>query len=136
MKCMRFIATGLLIFFISSCNYVTYTPRSKSNIRREKPSIFLCERIVDFRVEQGYWPVSKEDFITKGKKYYDAFQGFRYNYTHFKIIDSNTMRFYFTDHIADLENHNQTQKTDLNKYGGYVKFFKVNDKFAYKIKMQ
>ena len=152
---MFFLITGMLILFIGACQYVNYTPRSKSNIRRQKPSILICERIVDFRMEQMRWPVSKEDIITKGKKYYDVFQGFPYNTLWFKEKDSNTMIFYFSDHIIDREinntpytigetrynDHVQQQysnmpRYDLSAYHGYIKFFKVKDKFAWKIKMQ
>jgi hypothetical protein len=146
-----------MILPISACQYFTYTPRSKSNIRQQKPSIFICERIVDFRMEYQCWPSSKEDLFARGKKYVDAFQGFPYNSTSFKIKDSNTMIFYFSDHKIDRENYNRpqyidlrtyndgrddynkynnNQRTDLNAYRGYIKFFKVKDKFAWKIKMQ
>jgi hypothetical protein len=119
----------------SACQYVTYTPRAKSQKRREKPSLFICERIVEFRVSQGRWPVSREDFITKGQQFYDVLKGFRYTYLEFKTKDSNTMTAYFSGHVQDMANAEQTQKIDLGDYGGKIRFFKVKDKFAYKIKM-
>lgn len=129
-----FIACVLLLQ-LTACNYVTYTPRSKKNVRRERPSILLMDRIVDFRIEQHYWPYSKEDFMSKGKKYYEVFQGFPYNYTHFKTIDSNTMVFTFSDHIKDRDNYNETQKVDLNSYSGSVRFYREKDKFIWKLKL-
>src|SRR5688500_13330617 len=101
MKHIYFVAIALLTMQVSACNYFTYTPRHRNQKRPEKPSIFIYEKSVEFRLEQGRWPATKEDMITKGKKYYDVFKGFRYNYTNFKIKDSNTMTFYFSEHIAD-----------------------------------
>jgi hypothetical protein len=135
MKLLYFVAIVTLAMQVSACQYFTYTPRHRSQKQREKPSIFICERIVDFRREEGRWPASKEELMAKGKKYYDAFKGFRYYYTQFKTKDSNTMVFYFGEHMADEAWAAQTNKTDLNAYRGKVRFFKVKDKFAYKIKM-
>jgi hypothetical protein len=135
MKHLYVVAILSLFLLVSACNYITYTPRNKNQVRREKPSLLIYERIVDFRLDQGRWPATKEDLITKGKKYYEAFDGFKYNYTHFKIKDSNTMTFYFSDHVADRANYDQTQLIDVNAYGGQVRFFKVKDKYAWKIKM-
>jgi hypothetical protein len=123
------------LFLVSACNYVTYTPRAKSQKRHEKPSIFICERIVEFRQSQGRWPVSREDFITKGQQYYDVLKGFKYTYFDFHIKDSNTLTAHFYGHVQDIANAEQTQKTDLGDYSGKIRFFKVKDKFAYKIKM-
>jgi hypothetical protein len=132
---MRLFLAGLLILVFAACNYVTYTPRTKKQVRREKPSIMILSRIVDFRIEHNSWPLSKEDFISKGKKYNEAFEGFPYYYTEFKIIDSNRMTFYFSRHIKDLQQHEQTQKVDLNAYGGRVRFYKENGRFVWKLKM-
>ena len=127
------IATIVLIF--TSCNYITYIPRSKASVRRAAPSMLLLEKIADFRVEQHSWPVSTEDFISKGTKYYNAYKDFNYTETWFKIIDSNTMVFYFTGHIVDIEDYNASQKINLNSYNGRAKFFKQNDKFIWKLTM-
>lgn len=119
----------------TACRFFTYTPRSKKNIHREQPSIVLLNRIVDYRLEQQTWPFSREDFMSKGKKYQEAFQGFRYSETRFKIQDSNTMTFFFSGHIQDLENYRQSGKVDLNSYGGEVKFYFENDRYLWKLKM-
>ena len=103
---------------------------------RETPSVLLFERIIDFRIEQMGWPISKIDFMNKGIKYYEVFQDFPYQTTTFKIIDSNTMVFSFSEHIKDIKNYNKTQKIDLNSYGGTVRFFKENEKFIWKLKMK
>ncbi len=66
-RCLSFFTISLCALVFAACNYVTYTPRSKKNIQREKPSVVICNHIVDFRVEQNAWPVSKSDFISKGK---------------------------------------------------------------------
>ena len=129
-----FIVSALLVV-LGSCNYFTYTPRSKAAVRRAAPSILLLEKIADFRVEQHSWPVSREDFISKGIKYYDAYKSFNYTQTEFKVIDSNTMIFYFTGHIVDVEDYKTSQKTNLNSYNGRAKFFRQNDKFVWKLTM-
>jgi hypothetical protein len=129
------LSASLIIILLVSCNYVTYTPRSKKNIQREKPSVVLLNAIIDYRVEQYDWPVSREEFINKGKKFRDAFEGFPYSYTRFKMIDSNTMVFYFSGHIKDERNYQETQKADLNSYSGSVRFYKDKDRFAWKLKM-
>lgn len=123
------------IFLFSACQYTTYTPRAKSQKRREKPSIFICERIVEFRQKEGRWPSNRADFISKGQQYYDVLKGFKYNAFNFSIKDSNTMTAFFSDHIQDLANAEQTGKVDLGDYSGRIRFFRVKEKFAYKIKM-
>lgn len=96
-------AACTFISVLVSCNHVTYIPRSKTSIRREEPSILLLESIVDFRVAQNSWPVSGTDFTSKGIKYYKAFENFPYTDVQFKTIDSNTMVFYFSGHIKDVD---------------------------------
>lgn len=130
-----YVAAITSFLLASACNYVTYTPRAKSQKRREKPSIFICERIVDFRVKEGRWPGSKADFISKGQQYFDVLKGFKYNSFEFSIKDSNTMTAYFSDHVQDMANYEQTQKIDFGDYSGRIRFFRVKDKFAYKIRM-
>ena len=138
---MRRILPALLILcscmlLLSSCDHFTYTPRNRTNIHEERPSVFVYASIVDFREEFGCWPSSKEDIISKGKKYSDAFIGFRYNYTMFKIIDSNNMIFYFSDHIKDAQKYHDTQQIELNSYHGSAKFYKHDGKFIWKLKMK
>lgn len=128
-------AATCMLALLASCNYITYTPRSKKNIQREKPSVVLLNAIIDYRLVHLDWPVSREVFIGTGKKYRDAFEGFPYSYTRFKIIDSNTMYFYFSGHIKDERNFNETQKVDLNSYSGRVQFYKKQDRFVWKLKM-
>lgn len=132
---IRIVFAFLFILNFAACNYVTYTPRSKKNILREKPSILIFDRMVDFRIEQMGWPGSKMDFISKGIKYYEVFKHFPYQQTTFKIIDSNRMIFSFSEHIKDVQNYENTKKIDLNSYGGSVRFFKENGKFIWKLKM-
>lgn len=132
---IRVITFSTFVLILTSCNYFTYIPRSKASVRRAAPSILLLEKIVDFRVEQHSWPVSREDFISKGVNYYNAFKDFNYTETSFKIIDSNTMIFYFTGHIVDVEDYNTSQKINLNSYNGRAKFFRQNDRFIWKLKM-
>jgi cbb3-type cytochrome oxidase subunit 3 len=134
-RTVRLITIPVIVLFLISCNYFTYTPKSRKNIKEEQPSIVLLSAIADFRIEQDRWPVSKEDFISKGKKYLDAFSGFRYNNTNFKIIDSNKMVFFFSDHVKDAEKYKETEQYDLNSYRGTVKYYKENGKFVWKLKM-
>ncbi|MBL7745166.1 MAG: hypothetical protein JNN00_16950 [Chitinophagaceae bacterium] len=134
-----YLQLPVLIFLIAlsySCNYVTYSPRSKRQQQREKPSVVLLDRIVEFREEFNSWPFSKEEFTGKGQKYKEAFDGFPYTRTDFKVKDNNTMTFSFYDHIKDMQNYRQSGKVDLNGYWGEVRFFKEKDKFIWKIKMR
>lgn len=126
----------ILISSLLACNTVTYTPRSRKNIQREKPSVVLLDRIIEYRIEQNAWPFSREEFIAGATKYKDAFAGFPYLQTKFKVIDQETMIFTFWEHIRDVENYKQTNKIDLNSYAGEVRFFKENDKFIWKLKMR
>jgi hypothetical protein len=125
----------LLSFGILACNEFMYTPRSRKTKLRETPSMRLCERIVEFRMEYGRWPASREDIANKGKQYYEGFQQFRYTYTHFKTVDSNNMIFSFSGHPQDAFNYEDTRKIELNSFGGTISFFKVNGKMVWKIKM-
>jgi hypothetical protein len=128
--------TGWLLLILISCNYVTYNPKSKKKQLQATPSVLIFERMVDFRIEQGGWPSSMEDFRSKGIRYYEVVNDFPYQSTQFKIKDSNNMTFYFADHISDIKEYNKTQKTDLNAYNGSVRFWKEGEKFLWKIKMK
>ena len=125
----------LFLFAVASCNTITFTPRSKKNIQKEKPSPVLLEKIIDFRKEFNSWPFSREEMIAKGGAYRSAFDGFSYLQIRFKVIDNNTMTFYFSEHRKDVQNFKETQKIDLNSYGGEVKFYKEKENFIWKIKM-
>jgi len=133
-KITPLVAMGLLLFS-ASCNYVTYSPRSKKQVQQEKPSVVLLNRIIEFREEFNSWPLSKVDYMYKAEKYRESFAGFPYAQTEFKLIDNNTMIFYFHEHIKDTRNYQQTGKIDLNSYGGEVKFYKEKDTFIWKLKM-
>lgn len=135
MKYVKFIFGFLVILNVASCNYFSFTPRSKKNKSKEKPSILIFDRIVDFRNEQLSWPVSKADFISKGIKYYEVFNDFPYQQTSFKVIDSNNMIFYFSQHIKDVKQYKKTGKTELNDYSGRATFYKYNGKFIWNLKM-
>jgi hypothetical protein len=136
------------IVFFSACNHFnhtaankrnnplfTYTPRSKKNIQREKPSVILLNRIIEYREEFNGWPYSKEGFISKGKKYFDAFNGFPYLGMQFKVISDDKMIFYFFDHVKDNKNMNESGMIELHSYHGKVYFYKSNNKFIWKLKM-
>lgn len=125
----------VFVAFSSGCNYVTYTPHRKKIIQREKPSVVLLNRMIEFREEYNSWPFLKEEFTGKGLKYKEAFDGFPYLQTTFKIIDNNTMNFSFYAHLRDVQHYQQTEKIDLNSYNGEVKFYKEKDKFIWKLKM-
>jgi hypothetical protein len=126
----------LTAVLFSRCNYVTYTPHSKKKIQHEKPSVVLLNRIIEYREEFNGWPFSKEEFISKGSKYKEVFEGFPYMQTTFKVIDNNTMTFSFYEHVKDIQNYKETNKVDLNSYGGEAKFYKEKEKFIWKIKMK
>jgi hypothetical protein len=124
------------MLLLAACNNFRFTPRSRTNKLEHRPSIFIYSGIVDFREEFGCWPSSKEDMLSKGKKYADAFNGFKYNYTQFRIIDSNTMVFYFYGHIKDELTRQETGESELNSYHGRVRFYKHDGKFIWKLKMK
>jgi len=136
MAFFKIISGCLAIIAFASCNYFTYTPRTKRQVQREKPSVVLLQRMVEFREEFNSWPFTMEEFIGKGQKYKEAIQGFPYRQTKFDVIDNNTMIFSFFDHKKDAENYKQTTLVDLNSYNGYVKFYKEKDKFIWKLKMR
>ncbi len=46
------------------------------------------------------------------------------------------MVFYFSGHVKVVQQYNQTQKTDLNGYGGTVRFYREKGRFLWKIKMK
>jgi hypothetical protein len=136
MKAYSSILIYAAILALQSCNYITVTSyNTKKKIILEKPSAFLCERIVDFRIAEGGWPISKLDFLNKGIKYYEAIKDFPYQTIEFKIKDSTEMTFYFNNHIKDIENYNKTKKVNLKSFNGKIKFWKKGDKFLWKIKM-
>ena len=45
----------------------------------------------------------------------EAFAGFPYLTTKFKVIDNNTMTFSFTEHQKDVQKYKETQLVDLEK---------------------
>ena len=125
----------VLVFALSGCTHVTYSPRSKKKVQQAKPSIVLLNRIVEFREENNAWPYSKEEFVNKARKYKEAFEGFPYRTIIFKVTDNNTMTFTFSEHYTDVQKYNETQKIDLNSFGGRVRFYKEGEKFMWKLKM-
>jgi cbb3-type cytochrome oxidase subunit 3 len=134
MRALPSIAVIITIAF-ASCNYFTYTPHSKKQIQQEKPSVFLLNAILDYRAERGVWPESKQAFTGMNKKYADAFNDFRYTYTYFKVMDTDRMIFFFSNHVDDVARYDQTDKVDLNSFGGSVKFYSKGGKFLWKLKM-
>lgn len=136
MKKSLYLLTALLgMMLLSSCQYITYTPRSRMQQQLAKPSYVLLDRIVEFRQSFNEWPLSKEYFMAKGPRYKEAFNGFQYLNTRFKIVDNDNLVFYFDQHIRDKAAEQESGKTDLNALGGEVKFYKQDGKFLWKIKM-
>lgn len=133
---LRTMPVVLLAILLSACNYITFTPHSTKKKQKEKPSVILLNSIIEFRQEQNSWPFSKEEFMNKGKKYRDAFVGFPYLRTEFKVVDDNTMVFSFYDYMKDAQQFKETGKVDINGYQGQVKFYKEKDKFVWKLKMK
>lgn len=133
--CLRSILVLIFLSGLFSCNSLTYTPRSKKNTRKEKPSVVLLNRLVQFREQYNAWPFTKEEFMLKSQAFKDAFAGFPYKTTVFRVIDNNTMTFYFSEHTRDLQQYEQTGKTELNAYAGEVRFYLEKDKFIWKLKM-
>jgi hypothetical protein len=129
------IAILMVIIFSTSCNQFTYTPRSKKQQQVAKPSVVLLDNIIHFRENFNEWPSSKEYFMSKGTRYLQSFNGWKYLTTGFTIADNDNMVFYFSNHIKDEEAYKTTNKIDLNSLGGEVKFYKENGKFMWKIKM-
>jgi hypothetical protein len=140
MKVKKFILVFAYLFItafiLPSCNNFTVTPHSKKQQLMERPSAFLCDRIVDFRITEGGWPISKIDFSNKGIKYYEAIKDFPYQTTEFKIKDSTEMTFYFRDNIKDIERYKKNKKIDLNSYNGNIHFWKEDGRFLWKINMK
>jgi hypothetical protein len=131
----RFFSWLLLLSLLASCQSLTYTPRSKKNIQKEKPSIVLLDNIIAYRQTYNTWPFSKEEFTAKDPAFKRSFEGFPYLTARFKVADNDAMTFFFSDHIKDVRNSDRSGKVDLNSYGGEVRFFKERDKFIWKLKM-
>jgi hypothetical protein len=129
-----FLFLGLLLF--NSCNYFSYTRHTKIERLSERPSAVICDNIVNFRIIQGGWPTSKEDFMYKDVRNYEALKDFPYQTTEFKIKDSTEMTLYFRDHIKDVIKSQKTNKSDLNSFQGNIHFWKEADKFLWKINMK
>ena len=135
MKTPLFISLSFMVIaYCSSCNYITYTPRSKAKKHHEAPSVMLLYKIAEFREEYNEWPSSKEYLTSKEKKYKDAFEGFKFLYTSFNIVNNDKMIFSYSRHIEDEANFKTTKKIDLNNYNGEVKFYKEGGKFIWKIR--
>lgn len=117
-----------------ACNNVNYTPRSKHNKMRMRPHISLYDKIADYRAEMGFWPASQSDMLLQGGKYKDAWDGYIYTETNFKIKDSVNMVFTYDGHPVDVYNQKNTDKIELNRYSGSVIFYKLNGLFTWKIK--
>lgn len=128
------LALALLISF-SGCGLVTYTPHTRKQQQKAKPSIVLIQRIIEFREEFNAWPLSKEEFIYKSQKYKDAFNDFPYLSVVFRPIDNDRMTFIFTEHKKDVQLARENKQIDLNSFGGEVRFYKEKNQFVWKIKM-
>jgi hypothetical protein len=124
-----------LLTFIS-CGMTNYSIRSKKKKHMEMPSLVIMDNIVDFRTINGYWPASKEELMFRDKKYYSSFENFKYLSTKFKIVDNENMVFYFWDHVDDEKNYSNTGKVDLNSYQGSVTFYRMDEKFLWKMNMR
>ena len=136
MKKSFYLLTVLLgMLLLSSCAYTTYTPHSRRQQQLAKPSVVLLDRIVEFRETFNEWPLSKEYFIAKGPRYKEAFNGFNYLHTEFRILDNDNLLFYFDQHIKDEAAYRESGLVDLNKLNGVVKFYKQDGKFLWKIRM-
>ncbi|MEQ1554828.1 MAG: hypothetical protein ABL929_11645 [Ferruginibacter sp.] len=155
-KLVGFLFCAFTIF--ASCRYVNYRPHSKTEKLIARPSIYICDKIVDFRIAEGGWPTSKMDFMSKNKIYYDAFKDFPYQFTEFRIKDSTEMTFFFDQYLEDVKRQNSTypiqneynknlqnktypaykksNKIELNDYHGNIHFWKENGKILWKINMK
>ncbi len=133
--CFTSCVLAVLLLAMSSCSMTTYSVRSKYNKQFEKPSVALIEKIVAYREKYNEWPPSKEALVSRDIAYRDAFDGFPYLYTKFKVNSIDEMVFYFDQHIRDVKNYEATKKVDLNTYRGEVKFYRSGEHFLWKIKM-
>lgn len=124
-----------LVLTFASCQYTTYSVRSKRDQQRAKPSMVLVQSIADFRERYGSWPLSKEELMYKDARYRQVFTGFPYKDVRFKIVDADNMIFSFDQHVQDITNYNESQQVDLNAYRGEVKYYMQNGKVLWKLKM-
>jgi hypothetical protein len=135
-KTIPYFLFALGFLLLSSCEYFSYSRHSKIERLTERPSATICDNIVNFRIVQGGWPTSKEDFMYKDVRNYEAMKDFPYQTTEFKIKDSTEMTLYFSNHIKDVIKSQKTQKSDLNSFRGNIHFWKAGDKFLWKINMK
>ena len=115
---LKQILLAVVLLAAVSCNFITYTPRSKKSKQLAKPSIILLSSIADYRTEKNVWPATLHEFRAGGEKYAQALEHFRYTATEFKIIDSNKMIFYFSHHVAGVKQFEEMQQLDLNSFAG------------------
>lgn len=131
----KILLSILVSSLMLSCSQLTYSPKSKRQQQLAKPSIAVISSIVDYREQYGTWPANLYELQQKDIKYREAFKGFPYLHTDFKIKDIDNMVFNFSQHTTDDYNFRQTGVTDLNSYQGEVRFTKKNGKIIWKIKM-
>jgi hypothetical protein len=137
--CLLIIAmAGLFLFSCSYVNHGKIDYTSDGNYERTyaQPSIAIMERIIEFREKYNVWPASKEEFTAKDPRYRAAFEGFPYLSTTFKIVDFDNMIFYFKENVKNIENYEKNGVKDVISYRGYVKFYKEEGKFIWKMKIQ
>lgn len=131
----KLLICAILACILAACSQFTYTPKSKRQQQLAKPSIAVITSIANFREQFGTWPTSLYEMQQRDIKYRDAFKGFPYLYTNFKIRDMDNMVFSFSQHTNDDYNFRQSGVTDLNSYQGEVRFTRKNGKIIWKIRM-
>ncbi len=131
--CLLLIVVLSSLFVANSgCNYVNYKPISKKEKIQQRLPITLFDKIIAFRIDQHSWPISKEDFISKGVTYKQAMESFQFMTIKFDIKDSNNMRLTYYDHPKDIDRRNESGKIELNQNIGIIQFTKEKDQFIWK----
>ncbi len=101
-----------------------------------QPGLLFMEAIVNYRVQNHFWPGSMRDFAMSSEANHQLAEDFKYNGTNFKISDSNHLKIIFYDYKKNADNPSTAGKIDLNGLRGVIRFFNFDNSFAYKLEMK
>jgi hypothetical protein len=128
-------ATLAIIICFCSCNHFVYLPKSAKQKYFARPHIQFMMAVVNFRESYGIWPPSLSEMALKSKENRKIIDDFQYQSVDFLIKDQDHLIVYFYGYKKKSYYQDDSQ-IDLNAFQGRIRFFKWNDKFAWKVKMR
>jgi hypothetical protein len=126
----------LIVAPLLSCNNFTYSLHGAKKKYFARPGILFMDAIVNYRTFNHFWPASMLDFSLSSEANRKLAEQFKYEYTDFKVTDSNHLRIRFNSYKKDADNPETKDKIDLNSLRGEMRFFNVKDGFGWKLKMK